>query len=117
MQPFPTRARCASSALVALVVALPAAGVEPEIARRPNEVEHITVSSSKSHAAVKLAIESRLGKLNEHIRQLAQERRADELRAAVSRAARKDDLLWHDTGTHGGRPMLKDCQSAISTSA
>ena len=42
---------------------------------------------------------------------MAQEKRADELRAAASRAARKDGLLWHYTGTHGAWLILKGGQA------
>ena len=72
-----------------------------QISRQPVTIEHVTVSSSRPYARVKEEIEQRLGKLDEHIRLLAKEKRLDELREAVQRAAGQNGLLWHYTGTHG----------------
>lgn len=71
------------------------------------QVEHITMSSPKGYAAVQKNLEARLGKLGPEIRQLAAENKADELRAAVAKAAGKDGLVWHYTGTHGAWLIMK----------
>ena len=101
------RSTVAVLALAACLPALPVLAAEVKVSSASMQVQHITVSSSKPYMAVKENLESRLGKLDQHIRQLAADKKADELRAAVEEVAGKDGLVWHYTGTHGAWLIMK----------
>lgn len=86
---------------------VPALAAEVSTSASTMQVEHVTMSSAKPYAAVKQNLEARLGRLDEHIRQLAEQKKAGELRAAVEKAAGSDGLVWHYTGTHGAWLVMK----------
>jgi len=90
-----------SLAALGLVLTAAHAASNIQISRQAVTMEHVIVSSARPYAKVKDDIERRLGKLDEHIRLLAKEKRLDELRDAVQQAAGQNGLLWHYTGTHG----------------
>ncbi|WP_295993930.1 DUF302 domain-containing protein [Rugamonas sp.] len=111
----PTAAAVSASAIALLaLLGLPAAGsagaAELTVSQTTMTVAHVTVSSPKPYAAVKRELEARLGKLDEHIRQLAREGKHDELRAALEKVAGSDGLVWHYTGTHGEWLIMKGGQ-------
>ncbi|WP_297844856.1 hypothetical protein, partial [Pseudomonas sp.] len=95
------------SGMLSLLFGSVAVAAEPEITQSVVAVEHVTVSSPKPYAQVKQDLESRLNKLDDHIRALAKAGRADDLRAALAVAAGKDGLVWHYTGTHGDWLIMK----------
>lgn len=93
--------------MLLLAPVIPAVAMDVSVSLGTVPVEHITMSSAKPYAAVKQNLEARLGKLDAHIRQLAEQKKPDELRAAVEAAAGKDGLVWHYTGTHGAWLVMK----------
>lgn len=86
---------------------LPSVAAEVTVTSASMQVEHITMSSPKPYAAVQQNLEARLGKLGPDIRRLAADKQADALRVAVEKAAGKDGLVWHYTGTHGAWLIMK----------
>jgi hypothetical protein len=97
----------AVAAWLTLAAWLPAMAAEVTVSSASMQVEHVTMSSSKAYAAVQQNLESRLGKLGPDIRKLAADNQPDALRAAVEKAAGKDGLVWHYTGTHGAWLIMK----------
>jgi uncharacterized protein (DUF302 family) len=89
------------------VLCTPAMAATVEVSETKIIVDHVTVSSSKPYAAVKQDLESRLGRLDDHIRTLLKEDKVDELRAAVQKAAGKDGLVIHYIGIHGDWLAMK----------
>ncbi|MGF6768379.1 uncharacterized protein (DUF302 family) [Paraburkholderia sp. GAS199] len=85
----------------------PATAATVDVSETKMIVDHVTLSSSKPYAAVKQDLESRLGRLDEHIRALLKENRVDELHAALQKAAGKDGLVIHYIGVHGDWLVLK----------
>ncbi|WP_250866697.1 DUF302 domain-containing protein [Caballeronia sp. INSB1] len=69
-----------------------------EVSETAMVVQHVTVSSSKAYPAVIADIESNLAKLDDRFRQLAKEKRTDELQADLQKAAGKYGLMIHYTG-------------------
>lgn len=103
-------AALAAATVLALAVAAPAGAADVTVSQATMTVQHVTVSSPKPYAAVKHDLEARLGKLDDHIRQLAREGKADELRAALEKVVGSDGLVWHYTGTHGEWLIMKGGQ-------
>ena len=64
-------------------------------------VEHVVVRTNKQYIAVKTALESRLGRLDDSIRALLRENKVDELRAALEQLAGRDGLAIHYVAAHG----------------
>jgi uncharacterized protein (DUF302 family) len=96
-----------AAAVLTLAPLVPALSAEVAVSSSVMQVEHVTMTSAKPYEAVKQNLEARLVKLDEHMRQLASEKKADELRAAVEKAAGTDGLVWHYTGTHGAWLIMK----------
>jgi uncharacterized protein (DUF302 family) len=80
---------------------------EVQVSQTAMLVEHVTVSSSKPYQMVKHDLEARINKLENSMHTLATERRVDELRAGLTKAAGSDGLVLHYTGTHGDWLVLK----------
>ncbi|WP_241023741.1 DUF302 domain-containing protein [Burkholderia sp. Ac-20365] len=78
-----------------------------EVSETKTIIDHVTVSSSKPYALVKQDLESRLGRLDDHIRALLKQDKVDELRTALQKAAGNDGLVIHYIGLHGDWLMLK----------
>lgn len=73
-------------------------------------VDHVTVSSDKPYVLVKEDFERRLGRVDDNIRTLLKEKKVDELRAALQKAAGKDGLEILYVGVHGDWLILKGQQ-------
>jgi uncharacterized protein (DUF302 family) len=73
-------------------------------------VQHVTVSSSKPYPAVIGDIEGSLAKLDDRYRQMAKEKRTDELQAELQKAAGKYGLMIHYTGSFTNWLALKGVQ-------
>jgi uncharacterized protein (DUF302 family) len=97
-------------AVTGSLISLPALAATVALSENPMIVQHVTVSSDKPYPAVKAEIESRLSKLDNRFRTLAKEKRADELRAELQKAAGKDGLMIHYTGSFGDWLVLKGVQ-------
>ena len=78
-----------------------------EVSETKMIVDHVVVSSGKPYAVVKQELESRLGRLDDHIRMLLKENKVDELHAALQKAAGSDGLVIHYIGVHGDWLALK----------
>ncbi len=89
------------------VFCAPAMAATVEVSETKTIIDHVTVSSSKPYASVKQDLESRLGRLDDHIRTLLKQDKVDELRAALQKAAGNDGLVIHYIGLHGDWLMLK----------
>lgn len=85
----------------------PAMAATVDVSETKMVVDHVTVSSSKPYAVVKQELETRLGRLDDHIRTLLKENKPDELRAALQKAAGTDGLVIHYIGVHGDWLTLK----------
>ena len=90
-----------------LLLAQPAAADQVQVSETPMIVDHVAVSSNTPYMEAKKKLESRLGRLDDHIRQLLRESRTEELRAALQSAAGKDGLVIHYIGVHGDWLILK----------
>ena len=104
--------RLALSTATALAVCMntlctPAVAATVEVSETQTIIDHVTVSSSKPYASVKQDLESRLGRLDDHIRTLLKQNKVDELRAALQKAAGNDGLVIHYIGVHGDWLVLK----------
>lgn len=64
-------------------------------------VEHITLSTPRPYSEVKRELESRLGRLDDGIRAMLRNNDLEGVRAALKKAAGKDDLAIHYIGLHG----------------
>jgi uncharacterized protein (DUF302 family) len=84
-----------------------ALGANVEVSETKIIVDHVTVSSSKPYPLVKQELERRLGRLDDNIRTLLREKKVEELRAALQKAAGKDGLVIHYIGVHGDWLILK----------
>uniref|UniRef100_E1T9P3 DUF302 domain-containing protein n=1 Tax=Burkholderia sp. (strain CCGE1003) TaxID=640512 RepID=E1T9P3_BURSG len=73
-------------------------------------VQHVTVSSSKAYPAVIADIESNLSRLDDRFRQMAKEKRTDELQTELQKAAGKYGLMIHYTGSFTNWLALKGVQ-------
>jgi uncharacterized protein (DUF302 family) len=93
-----------------VLLAIPALAATVKVSENRMIVQHVTVSSSKPYLAVKQEIEGRLSRLDDHFRTLAKEKRIDELRAELQKAAGKDGLMIHYTGAFGDWLALKGVQ-------
>ncbi|WP_326543726.1 DUF302 domain-containing protein [Pseudorhodoferax sp.] len=71
------------------------------IDRTPLAIQHIRITTPRPYPDVKQALESRLGRLDDKIRELLRQDRIDEVRAALQRAAGEDGLAIHYIGPHG----------------
>ena len=89
------------------VVCTPAMAATVDVSETQTIIDHVTVSSSKPYASVKQDLESRLGRLDDHIRTLLKQDKVEELRAALQRAAANDGLVIHYIGVHGDWLVLK----------
>ena len=89
------------------VVCTPAMAATVDVSETQTIIDHVTVSSSKPYASVKQDLESRLGRLDDHIRTLLKQNKVEELRAALQRAAGNDGLVIHYIGVHGDWLVLK----------
>ncbi|WP_429260438.1 DUF302 domain-containing protein [Paraburkholderia sp. GAS334] len=89
------------------VVCTPAMAATVDVSETQTIIDHVTVSSSKPYASVKQDLESRLGRLDDHIRTLLKQNKVEELRAALQRAAANDGLVIHYIGVHGDWLVLK----------
>jgi uncharacterized protein (DUF302 family) len=104
--------RLALSTATALAVCMnalctPAVAATVDVSETQTIIDHVTVSSSKPYAAVKQDLESRLGRLDDHIRTLLNQNKVEELRAALQKAAGNDGLVIHYIGVHGDWLVLK----------
>ncbi|SAL22630.1 hypothetical protein AWB68_00918 [Caballeronia choica] len=104
--------RLALSTATALAVCMnalctPAVAATVDVSETQTIIDHVTVSSSKPYAAVKQDLESRLGRLDDHIRTLLNQNKVEELRAALQKAAGNDGLVIHYIGLHGDWLVLK----------
>ena len=63
----------------------PAMAATVDVSETQTIIDHVTVSSSKPYASVKQDLESRLGRLDDHIRTLLKQNKVDELRAALQK--------------------------------
>jgi uncharacterized protein (DUF302 family) len=88
-------------------VCTPAVAATVDVSETQTIIDHVTVSSSKPYAAVKQDLESRLGRLDDHIRTLLNQNKVEELRAALQKAAGNDGLVIHYIGLHGDWLVLK----------
>lgn len=107
--------RLAVSTLAALAVCVeglcaPAMAATVDVSETRTVIDHVTVSSDKPYAAVRQDIESRLGRLDDHIRTLLKQKKVDELRVALQKAAGDDGLVIHYIGVHGDWLVLKGQQ-------
>ncbi|MBW0450947.1 DUF302 domain-containing protein [Paraburkholderia phenoliruptrix] len=73
-------------------------------------VQHVTVSSSKAYPAVIADIESNLSRLDDRFRQMAKDKRTDELQTELQKAAGKYGLMIHYTGSFTNWLALKGVQ-------
>jgi uncharacterized protein (DUF302 family) len=64
-------------------------------------VDHVKITTPKPYAEVKSALESRLGRLDDTIRNLLKKNEMEAVRAALQRAAGEDGLAIHYVGPHG----------------
>jgi uncharacterized protein (DUF302 family) len=64
-------------------------------------VEHVRISTTKPYAQVREALESRLGRLDDGIRQMLKRNEIDNVRAALQKAAGEVGLAIHYVGPHG----------------
>lgn len=64
-------------------------------------VDHVKITTPKAYAEVKTALESRLGRLDDTIRNLLKKNEIDAVRAALQKAAGEDGLAIHYVGPHG----------------
>ena len=106
-------ALCAACALVT-GSAIAADNAEVRFSRTTMLVEHVTVTSPKSYAAVKKDLETRLGRLDESIRAELKAGNVDALRAGLTKAAGKDGLVIHYTGVHGDWLILKGTRGNVT---
>ncbi|MFP3588830.1 DUF302 domain-containing protein, partial [Paraburkholderia sp. SIMBA_055] len=100
-----TTAAIAAISMSAFCASAMAASVE--VSETKTIIDHVTVSSSKPYALVKQDLESRLGRLDDHIRTLLKQDKVDELRTALQKAAGNDGLVIHYIGLHGDWLVLK----------
>jgi uncharacterized protein (DUF302 family) len=100
-----TTAAIAAISMSAFCASAMAATVE--VSETKTIIDHVTVSSSKPYALVKQDLESRLGRLDDHIRTLLKQDKVDELRVALQKAAGNDGLVIHYIGLHGDWLVLK----------
>ena len=89
------------------VVCTPAMAATVDVSETQTIIDHVTVSSSKPYASVKQDLESRLGRLDDHIRTLLKQNKVEELHAALQKAAGNDGLVIHYIGLHGDWLVLK----------
>lgn len=89
------------------VVCAPATAATVDVSETQTIIDHVTVSSSKPYASVKQDLESRLGRLDDHIRTLLKQNKVEELHAALQKAAGNDGLVIHYIGLHGDWLVLK----------
>jgi uncharacterized protein (DUF302 family) len=89
------------------VYCAPAMAATVDVSETKMVVDHVTVSSSKPYAAVKQDLETRLGRLDDHIHTLLKENKVEELRTALQKAAGTDGLVIHYIGPHGDWLILK----------
>lgn len=104
--------RLALSTAIALAIGLngvctPAMAATVDVSETQTIIDHVTVSSSKPYASVKQDLESRLGRLDDHIRTLLKQNKVEELRAALQKTAGNDGLVIHYIGLHGDWLVLK----------
>jgi uncharacterized protein (DUF302 family) len=104
--------RLALSTAIALAIGLygvctPAMAATVDVSETQTIIDHVTVSSSKPYALVKQDLESRLGRLDDHIRTLLKQNKVEELRAALQKTAGNDGLVIHYIGLHGDWLVLK----------
>jgi uncharacterized protein (DUF302 family) len=104
--------RLALSTAIALAVGMngvckPAMAATVDVSETQTIIDHVTVSSSKPYALVKQDLESRLGRLDDHIRTLLKQNKVEELRAALQKTAGDDGLVIHYIGLHGDWLVLK----------
>jgi uncharacterized protein (DUF302 family) len=64
-------------------------------------VEHVRLSTPRPYAEIKHELESRLGRLDDGIRTMLRNDDLEGVRAALKKAAGKDDLAIHYIGLHG----------------
>lgn len=64
-------------------------------------VEHVKIVTSKPYDQVKSALESRLGRLSDAIRELLKKNEIEAVRDALKAAAGEDGLAIHYVGPHG----------------
>ncbi|MGF6507730.1 DUF302 domain-containing protein [Paraburkholderia sp. 32] len=93
-----------------LYVSISAHAATVEVSETSMVVQHVTVSSSKPYPAVIADIESSLSKLDDRFRQMAKEKRTDELQAELQKAAGKYGLMIHYTGAFSNWLALKGVQ-------
>jgi uncharacterized protein (DUF302 family) len=89
------------------VVCTPAMAATVDVSETQTIIDHVTVSSSKPYASVKQDLESRLGRLDDHIRMLLKQNKVEELHAALQKVAGNDGLVIHYIGVHGDWLVLK----------
>ena len=70
-------------------------------------VDHVKINTPKPYAEVKAALESRLGRLDDAIRDLLKKNEIEAVRAALQKAAGEDGLAIHYVGPHGDWLALK----------
>jgi uncharacterized protein (DUF302 family) len=105
-----SRLALSTAAAIALginVFCTPAMAATVEVSETRMVIDHVTVSSGKPYASVKQDLESRLGRIDDHIHTLLKENKVDELRAALQKAAGTDGLVIHYIGPHGDWLTLK----------
>jgi uncharacterized protein (DUF302 family) len=70
-------------------------------------VDHVKITTPKPYAQVKQALEARLGRLDDTIRNLLKQNEIEAVRAALQKAAGEDGLAIHYVGPHGDWLALK----------
>jgi uncharacterized protein (DUF302 family) len=73
----------------------------PTVEEAQLPVTHVRITSKAPYARVKDAIESRLGRLTDGIRDLLRQGKIEEVRAALTAAAGEAGLVIHYVGPHG----------------
>lgn len=77
------------------------ASSEPSITTSVFVVDHVKIVSKTPYELVKIALESRLGRLSDGIRELLKKNEIEAVRAALKAAAGDDGLAIHYVGPHG----------------
>jgi uncharacterized protein (DUF302 family) len=70
-------------------------------------LDHVRINTPKPYAEVKTALESRLGRLDDSIRDLLKKNEIEAVRVALQKAAGEDGLAIHYVGPHGDWLALK----------
>lgn len=70
-------------------------------------VDHVRITTPKPYSEVKTALESRLGRLDDSIRDLLKKNEIEAVRVALQKAAGEDGLAIHYVGPHGDWLALK----------